>query len=102
MDKSNFIYFKEIVDILGKNSFYGFTAHRESNRITYTYHSVRYPNVIISVKTLKLNQDKIPSEKIVLGIKFNNIEINGWKEFIDEIKNLNKNYKTKYGNTKKN
>jgi hypothetical protein len=102
MSKNNFIYYKEVEKILKNNMFFGLAAKRENNRITYTYHSVRYPNVLIKVLTLKLDPKKILSEKIVLGIKFNDTEINGWKEFVNEMANLNKNYKTKYGNIKKN
>ena len=102
MEKNDFIYYKAVEKVLEDYSFHGFTAKRENkSRVLYTYRSVRYPNVLISVLTLKLDPNKIPSEKIVLGIKFNNFEVEGWKDFIGELKNLNKNYKTKYGNNKK-
>jgi len=102
MENSNFIDYNEVVKILEKNWFYGFTVKRENNRVTYTFRSIRYPNVLISVKTLKIEPNKIPSKKIVLGIKFNDIEINGWKEFIKELKEIYKFNKKNYGNTKKN
>ena len=102
MEKNNFIYYKEIANLLDKNTFYGFTAKRENNRIRYTFRSVRYPNVLISVLTLKLDPSDVMSKKIVLGIKFNENEVNGFKDFVIELENLSKNYKKKYGNFKKN
>lgn len=102
MKNSDYIDYNEVVKILEKNWFYGFTVKRENNRVTYTFRSTRYPNVLISVKTLKIEPNKIPSKKIVLGIKFNDIEINGWKEFINDIKEIYKFNKKNYGNTKKN
>lgn len=90
MEKSNFIYHKSVVKILEDNSFYGFTAKRnnKTNRILYTYRSVRYPNVLISVLTMRLDPSKIQSDKIVLGIKFNDIEIGGWNDFINKLKEI--------------
>ena len=103
MSKNKFIYYKAVDKILGDNYFFGFTAKRnkETNRVLYTYHSVRYPNVLISVLTMKLDPSKIQSDKIVLGIKFNDIEIGGWNDFINELKFVYKYNKKDYGNTKK-
>ena len=102
MENSDFIDYNEVVKILEKNWFYGFTAKRENNRVTYTFRSVRYPNVLISVKILKIEPNKITSKRIVLGIKFNDIEISGWKEFIKELKEIYKYNRKDYENTKKN
>lgn len=104
MSKNKFIYYKSVDKILGDNYFFGFTAKRnkKTNRIVYTYRSIRYPNAIISVLTMKLDPSNIQSDKIVLGIKFNDIEISGWNEFIKELKFMNKYNKKNYGNTKKN
>jgi hypothetical protein len=104
MEKSNFIYHKSVVKILENNYFFGFTAKRskETNRILYTYRSVRYPNVLINVLTMRLDPSKIQSDKIVLGIKFNDIEIGGWNDFINELKFVHKYNRKDYGNTKKN
>lgn len=90
MEKSNFIYHKSVVKILEDNYFFGFTAKRnkETNRILYTYRSVKYPNVLISVLTMRLDPSKIQSDKIVLGIKFNDIEIGGWNDFINKLKEI--------------
>ena len=88
MNKNKFIDYEAVDKILEDNYFYGFTAkrNRKTNRILYTYRSVRYPNVLISVLTMKLDPSKIQSDKIVLGIKFNDIEIGGWNDFINELK----------------
>lgn len=107
MNKSKFIYYKAVDKILENNYFFGFTAKRnkEANRILYTYRSVRYPNVLINVLTMRLDPSKIQYDKIVLGIKFNDIEIGGWNDFINELKHVYKYNKQKnysYGNTKKN
>ena len=54
---------------------------------------------------MRLDPSKIQSDKIVLGIKFNDIEIGGWNDFINELKHVYKYNKQKnysYGNTKKN
>lgn len=103
MSKNKFIYYKAVDKILGDNSFYGFTAKRnkETNRILYTYRSVRYPNVLISVLTMRLDPSKIQSDNIVLGIKFNDIEIGGWNDFINELKYVGKYNRKDYGNSKK-
>ena len=107
MNKSKFIYYKAVDKILENNYFFGFTAKRnkEKNMILYTYRSVRYPNVLINVLTMRLDPSKIQSDKIVLGIKFNDIEIGGWNDFINELKHVYKYNKQKnynYGNAKKN
>lgn len=98
MENSDFIYYNEVVKILEKNWFYGFIGKRENNRVTYALKSIRYPNILISVKTLKIEPNKIPSKKIVLGIKFNDIEMNGWKEFIKGLKEIYKFNKKNYDN----
>ena len=107
MNKSKFIYYKAVDKILENNYFFGFTAKRnkEANRILYTYRSIRYPNVLINVLTMRLDPSKIQSDKIVLGIKFNDIEIGGWNDFINELKHVYKYNKQKnynYRNAKKN
>ena len=107
MSKSKFIYYKAVNKILENNYFFGFTAKRnkEANRILYTYRSIRYPNVLINVLTMRLDPSKIQSDKIVLGIKFNDIEIGGWNDFINELKHVYKYNKQKnynYRNAKKN
>lgn len=88
MSKNKFIYYKAVDKILEDNYFFGFTAKRnkKTNRILYTYRSVKYPKVLISVLTMRLDPSKIQEDKIVLGIKFNDIEIGGWNDFINELK----------------
>jgi len=90
MSKNKFIYYKAVDKILGDNYFFGFTAKRnkETNRVLYTYRSVRYPNVLISVLTMRLDPSKIQSDKIVLGIKFNDKEVEDWNGFINKLKEI--------------
>ena len=103
MSKNKFIYYKAVDKILEDNYFYGFTAkrNRKTNRILYTYRSVKYYNVTISVLTMRLDPSKIQYDKIVLGIKFNDIEIGGWNDFINELKFVYKYNRKDYGNSKK-
>ena len=90
MEKSNFIYHKSVVKILEDNSFYGFTAKRnkKTNRVLYTYRSIKYPNVLVSVLTMRLDPSKIQSDKIVLGIKFDDKEVEDWNGFINKLKEI--------------
>lgn len=96
MSKNKFIYYKAVDKILRDNYFFGFTAKRnkKTNRVLYTYRSVRYPKVLISVLTMRLDPSKIQSDKIVLGIKFNDKEVEDWNGFINKLKDIN-TYKKK-------
>ena len=104
MSKSNFIYYKSVVKVLEDNTFYGITAkrNRKTNRILYTYRSIKYPNVLISVLTMRLDPSKIQSDKIVLGIKFDDKEVEDWNGFINKLKDITTYKKKNHGNTKKN
>lgn len=104
MKKSNFIYYKSVAKVLENNTFYGFTAKRnkKTNRILYTYRSIKYPNVLVSVLTMRLDPSKIQSDKIVLGIKFDDKEIEDWNGFISKLKDITTYKKKNYGDTKKN
>lgn len=100
MSKNKFIYYKTVDKILEDNYFFGFTAKRnkKTNRILYTYRSVKYPNVFMNVLTMRLDPTKKQSKKIVLGIKFNDIEIGGWNDFINELKHVYKYNKQNHDN----
>lgn len=101
MEKDKFIRFKAVEKILNDNSFYGLTVKRENNgRLLYRYASIKYHNVEIKVLTLKLDPTKVKSDKIVLGIKFNENEINGWKDFINAISFKQLYSLNKYGHFK--
>jgi hypothetical protein len=104
MSKNNFIYYKTVNKILEDNNFFGIIAKRNrgANRILYTFHNIRYPNVIVKVLTMRLEPNDIKSEKIVLGIKFNETEVEGWKEFINKLKDITTYKKKNHGDTKKN
>ena len=114
MNKDKFIYYSSVDKVLKDDNFFGLTAKRnkETNRILYNYRNIKYPNVLISVLTMKLDPTNILSDKIVLGIKFNDVEIEGWKEFryelchvykYNRVKELMKKLKIDkdYGNIKK-
>ena len=55
---------------------------------------------------MRLDPSKIQSDKIVLGIKFDDIEIGGWNDFINKLKEITtykpSKRKQNYGNYKKN
>jgi hypothetical protein len=107
MSKNNgFIYFDLVQRVLEKNKFFGFTAKRDKGRIEYTYLSVPCHHLTFKVLTTRLHQKDITSKKIVLGIKLNDKELEGWNEFMDAIANANKLQvkinKEKYGNSKEN
>ena len=103
MSKNKFIQLEAVENILESKSFFGYVAKRnkKANRILYTYRSVKYYNVTISVLTMRLDPTNVLSDKIVLGIKFNDIEIGGWNDFINELKFVHKYNRKDYGNTKK-
>lgn len=104
MSKNNFIYYKSVVKVLEDNTFYGITAkrNRKTNRVLYTYRSVKYPNVLVSVLTMRLDPSKIQSDKIVLGIKFDDKEVEDWNGFINKLKDITTYKKKNHGDTKKN
>ena len=90
MSKNKFIQLEAVENILESKSFFGYVAKRnkKANRILYTYRSVKYYNVTISVLTMRLDPSNVLSDKIVLGIKFGDTEINGWNEFISKLKEI--------------
>ena len=79
------IHFDAVSKVLERNKFFGFTAKRENGRIEYTYISVPYHHVTFKVLTTRLN-----SKKIVLGIKVNDQELQGWNDFMEAVKNVYK------------
>lgn len=100
MKENNLIEFKTIENVLKENSFYGFTAKREKNgRIIYTFNGFKYPHVEIKVLTLKLEPNKLNGGKIVLGIKINEKEIEGYKLFIEELNEIKRYKKRKKSTT---
>ena len=90
MSKNKFIQHEAVENILESKTFFGYVAKRnkKANRILYTYRSVKYYNVTISVLTMRLGPTDVLSDKIVLGIKFGDTEVNGWNDFINELKTI--------------
>jgi len=84
---SNLIPFESVEKKLFDKKFFGFTAKRNGNRIEYTYISLGSYLVSFKVLVTKVNPNNIQSKKVVLGIKINDREIKGWKEFIKELEN---------------
>lgn len=82
--QSNFITYDTIKGILEKHQFYGRTAKRVGDRkITYMFYSYKWYNTVISIETMR-----IPSKRIVLGIKINDKIINSYKEFLQNINGI--------------
>lgn len=79
--------FKEIENILHKYRFYGFTVkrHEGNMKLTYTFHSVPYFTVNISVDVIRLDK-----ERIVTKVRIANINIDDEKELIPTLNGLHK------------
>ena len=91
MDKEKFIYYKDVEKLLDRNDFLKSSCRRGKNgRLTYTYRSIKYYSLVFSIAITKLDPQDIKSDKVVLGIKLNEKELNGWNDFIDALKNLKK------------
>jgi len=87
MTKENFIKYNHIHKMLNDNGFFGLNAKRINNgRITYSFKNIRWNNFLVNVETLKLNPQEITSEKIVLGIKVNDKQLDTLKDFIKFLK----------------
>ena len=91
MKEKKFIPFKVAEQVLAEKTFYGFTAKRKQNsRIIYRFKSVKWPYIMVRILTFKLDADDIQSERIILGVKINEKEMTGWKEFMTELTELTK------------
>jgi hypothetical protein len=79
--------FKEIQNILQKYRFYGFTVkrHEGNMKLTYTFHSITYFAVKISVDVIKLDK-----ERIVAKVRIANIDIDDENELIPTLNGLYK------------
>lgn len=88
MAKEDFIDYEKVNKALEDNSFFGFTCKREKNgRLTYTYRSIKYHCVSISVSVAKLKPNELRSRKIVLNINVNGRNVEGWADFMDTLNN---------------
>jgi TRAP-type uncharacterized transport system substrate-binding protein len=91
MKQEKFILYKDIKKILEDNGFYGFTARNiDKYNITYTFISTIWFKVTITVETLKIGEERVDENKIVLGMVVNKKRINTMKEFLETMKNLYK------------
>lgn len=91
MKQEKFILYKDIEKILEGNSFYGFTARKvDKYNIIYKFISTVWSNVTITVETLKIGEERIDKNKIVLGMVVNKKRMNTMKDFLEAMKNLYK------------
>ena len=79
--------FKEIEKILGDYGFYGLTVHRcsDGNKLSYTFESISYYTVSITVDVLRLNE-----ERLVSKVKVGNVTIDDEKELIPTLNGVYK------------
>ena len=87
MENNRFTEYNKVKEVLESNGFFGFTCKRGDGRLTYTYRSIHYHCVTVSVVVAKLQPGNINSRKIVLNINVNGKNINGWNDFIQSMKN---------------
>ena len=86
--------FKEIQKILEQYHFFGFTVHRDDKyNLKYTFRSIRYFTVQITVHIIKVNPDKLGGQKLVNEIRIGQIKIDDAKELITTLNNLNSIHK---------
>lgn len=85
--------FKSYVE---KYGFFGTSAKRDDDLVSYNFKSYMYTKISLSIKTRKLDAKSIPSPKIVAEILVNGVECDSWSFFIKTLKEL-----TRYNGTKK-
>lgn len=91
MEKPNLIEFDTIKKLLMNNHYYGFTAHRNNERISYKFKSVRFYAVTINVTTMKFIFEDGTTERYVLFIDVNDKRANDMEEFYSLFNNSNLN-----------
>lgn len=79
--------FKEIQNILQKYGFYGFTVkrHEGNMKLTYTFHSISYFTVKITVDVIRFEK-----ERIVSKVRIGNIDITDEKELMPTLNGIYK------------
>jgi len=79
--------FEQIKNILQQYKFYGLTVkrHEGNMKLSYTFHSVPYFAVKITVDVIRLDK-----EKIVTKVRIANIDIDDEKELIPTLNGLYK------------
>ena len=77
--------YRDIVKILEKYKFFGFTvkADKKREKLSYTFHSIPYFAVHIVVDTVRLEKDKI-----VTKVHIGDLVIEDEKELIPKLKNI--------------
>lgn len=93
MDKSEFIKYETVREILENNNYFGFTVGRiggNRSRLRHTFVSVKWYTIDIDVETLKFEGDNI-----VVGIKIDGDEIYGLENFRRRIGGIGKAHAVK-------
>ena len=88
MGKEQFVDFNRVRKVLEDNGFFGFTCKRGDGRLTYSYRSISYHCVLITVVVAKLQPKDLNSRKIVLTIKINGKNLEGWEDFKRKIREV--------------
>ena len=99
MGNNRFTEYDKVKEVLESNGFFGATCKRDNGRLTYTYRSIQFHCVTVSVVVAKLQPNEIKSEKIVLNININGKNMDGWDDFIQSMKNKRKLHDMEFPNT---
>ena len=90
--------FKEIEKLLSKYGFFGFTVGRKDKRLSYTFRSIAYYAIVITVEVIRVNPETFKTTKLVGRITINDREIEdlrGLKKQLDNIYQLQKKEREK-------
>ena len=90
--------FAKVKEILRQYNFYGLTVRRDGDyKLTYTFHSVPYYAVNVTVDVLRVDKERIVSSMTIGGIA-----VNDEKDLIPTLKTLGRiQHNILYGNKKK-
>ena len=81
--------FEQIKKILEKYNFFGFTVKRDGDsKLEYTFRSISYYAILITVEVIRVNPETFGCKKLVARITINGKEINGPKELKNELNNI--------------
>lgn len=92
MDKSQFIKYETVKEILEQNEYYGLTVGivGKRTRLKRKFASIKWYTIDIEVETLKLE-----GENIVIGIKVDGEDVYGLENFKRRIGGIGKAHATK-------
>ena len=78
--------FEKIKNILERYYFFGHTAKRDGYKMRYTFWSVPFFAITITVEVVKVNPNDINSPKLVTKIYINDFEINDIEALFSKLK----------------